>query len=174
MTRIHSKCVFATHFHELTNLARQQPAVQNLHVVAHVTPRDGGGRHDRDLTLLYRVEPGTSDQSYGIQIAELADFPPSVIRLAKRKAEELEDDDQPRALDMPEADTEAGAALVQEFLRSWVSRCGQSAKRAREDQDEAQRAAAHRAQTEALDACIREFGPRIDANPWTAKVLQLF
>lgn len=174
VTRIHSKCVFATHFHELTNLARQQPAVQNLHVVAHVTPRDGGGRHDRDLTLLYRVEPGTSDQSYGIQIAELADFPPSVIRLAKRKAEELEDDDQPRALEMPEADTEAGAALVQEFLRSWVSRCGQSAKRAREDQDEAQRAAAHRAQTEALDACIREFGPRIDANPWTAKVLQLF
>lgn len=43
------------------------------------------------MTLLYKVEEGFSDQSYGINVAEMAGFPDSVIKVAKRKAEELED-----------------------------------------------------------------------------------
>ena len=87
------KCLFATHFHELTSLAKQQPQVQNLHVVAHVEQRKGGDRQDRDVVLLFKVAPGISDQSFGVHVAELAHFPESVIRLAKRKVEELEDFD---------------------------------------------------------------------------------
>lgn len=160
---IHSKCVFATHFHELTNLEKEQPGVKNLHVVAHVSPR-GGTRYDRDITLLYKVEPGVSEQSYGIQIAELADFPESVIRLAKRKAEELEDTEEtPAVLGTNEEETEAGIALVEDFLRDWV-------KRARKDNAEP----SQEEQLAALRETSSAFEERVRANPWVGRVLDNF
>ncbi|PWZ03787.1 putative DNA mismatch repair protein MSH2 [Testicularia cyperi] len=183
-TSIRCKCLFATHFHELTNLAAQQAHVKNLHVVAHVEQREGGTRQDRDITLLYKVEPGISDQSLGINVAELANFPPSVIALAKRKAEELEDyeeDEEPSLLNsFPEEVTKEGAALIEEFMRTWASRSAEltsrnksaavpdgepSSKRARHDHD---------AQLEELKKTVEEFRPRVEANPWAAKVLASF
>jgi DNA mismatch repair protein MSH2 len=59
-SQIHAFCLFATHFHELTALDQQLPHVKNLHVVAHVT-RKGEATQDRDITLLYKVEPGTRE-----------------------------------------------------------------------------------------------------------------
>jgi DNA mismatch repair protein MSH2 len=56
-SEIHPFCLFATHFHELTALDHQFPHVKNLHVVAHVSST-GTGSQDRDITLLYKVEPG--------------------------------------------------------------------------------------------------------------------
>jgi DNA mismatch repair protein MSH2 len=101
-SQIHAFCLFATHFHELTALDQQLPHVKNLHVVAHVT-RKGDATQDRDITLLYKVEPGASDyvdsgwiqhcqcallrtgisdQSFGIHVAELANFPESVVKVS--------------------------------------------------------------------------------------------
>lgn len=54
--KIRAFCLFATHFHELTALDQQIPHVKNLHVVAHVGK--GNALQERDITLLYKVQPG--------------------------------------------------------------------------------------------------------------------
>lgn len=79
--------LFATHFHELTKLAeKHEGKVQNLHVVAHIEK----GEVEDDITLMYKVEPGISDKSFGIHVAELVKFPTKIINMAKRKASELQ------------------------------------------------------------------------------------
>lgn len=92
---VKSWTLFATHFHELTALANEYNNVGNLHVVAHVD-EGAAAKEDREgednVTLLYKVEPGISDQSFGIHVAELVKFPQKIITMAKRKARELDDD----------------------------------------------------------------------------------
>ncbi|KAJ2121086.1 MSH2 protein [Coemansia sp. RSA 720] len=88
---IKCKCLFATHFHELTELEAIYPSVDNRHVMARITSTGTAAAGRRDLTLLYKIGSGVCDQSFGIHVAELANFPESIVRLAKRKVEELED-----------------------------------------------------------------------------------
>ncbi|EGX96682.1 DNA mismatch repair protein MSH2 [Cordyceps militaris CM01] len=119
--------LFATHFHELTALADQHPNVANLHVTAHIGGADGGKNGDdgakREVTLLYKVEPGICDQSFGIHVAELVRFPDKVVRMAKRKADELEDftakHEDLGGLSYSKAHVEEGSALLKALLVRW-------------------------------------------------------
>ncbi|WP_050031645.1 DNA mismatch repair protein MutS [Halorubrum halophilum] len=63
--------LFATHYHDLTDLADERERVFNLHFTA---TREGG-----DVTFLHRVVPGASSSSYGVEVAELAGVPASVV-----------------------------------------------------------------------------------------------
>ena len=73
---IRAKTLFATHYHELTELASQLDGVRNL----HVSVKESGDR----ILFLRRVEPGAADRSYGIEVARLAALPMSVIERARQ------------------------------------------------------------------------------------------
>jgi DNA mismatch repair protein MSH2 len=81
-SQIRCFCLFATHFHELTTLADQLEWVKNYQVRAEVRDLAAGGSKDRQITLLYQVVEGHSDQSFGIHVAELAHFPESVVKVS--------------------------------------------------------------------------------------------
>lgn len=116
--------LFATHFHELTALSEKLPNVKNMHVVAHIEKGDSSHNDSEDITLLYKVEPGISDQSFGIHVAEVVQFPRKIVEMAKRKAEELEDLKQcnkeiKKAKLKPEELIEGDRAL-RHLLKEWV------------------------------------------------------
>lgn len=84
--------LFATHFHELTELGNKYVKIQNLQVKALINNNGEGGNEGDDLTLIYKVEPGISSKSFGINVAELVRFPEKIINMAKRKASELQEE----------------------------------------------------------------------------------
>jgi DNA mismatch repair protein MutS len=82
------KTIFATHYHELTDLADAIPGVANFHVVVR--------EWKDDLVLLRKVVPGRADRSYGIQVARLAGLPPAVVSRAREILAGLERDELSR------------------------------------------------------------------------------
>jgi DNA mismatch repair protein MutS len=79
------KTLFATHYHELTELEGRIEGVKNYHITAQEV--------GEDILFLRKISEGRSGQSYGIQVAQLAGVPHSVIKNAKRILRELEQTD---------------------------------------------------------------------------------
>jgi len=77
-----AKTLFATHYHELTELAESLPGAKNYQITA--TEKDG------DVVFLHKLQPGKASKSYGIAVAKLAGLPASVIERAKGVLEKLE------------------------------------------------------------------------------------
>jgi DNA mismatch repair protein MutS len=80
--RLRCKTLFATHYHELTQLADLLPRIRNYNVAV---------AEDKDkVVFLHRIVPGGADRSYGIHVAQLAGLPRPVIHRATEILEELE------------------------------------------------------------------------------------
>ncbi len=77
-----AKTLFATHYHELTELAERLPGAQNYQITA--TEREG------EVVFLHRLERGRASKSYGIQVARLAGLPPAVLANAREVLARLE------------------------------------------------------------------------------------
>jgi DNA mismatch repair protein MutS len=81
-SRIHAFTLFATHYFELTTLPEEQPAIANVHLDAT--------EHGDSIVFLHSVKPGPANQSYGLQVAQLAGVPRPVINRARKRLQELE------------------------------------------------------------------------------------
>jgi DNA mismatch repair protein MutS len=77
-----AKTLFATHYHELTELAERLPGAQNYQITA--TEREG------EVIFLHRLERGRASKSYGIEVARLAGLPPVVLANAREVLARLE------------------------------------------------------------------------------------
>jgi DNA mismatch repair protein MutS len=80
--RIGCRCLFATHYHELIDLASDRPGICNLTVSV--------AEQDDDVTFLHRIIPGAATKSYGIHVARLAGVPAGVISRAREVLSTLE------------------------------------------------------------------------------------
>ena len=78
--------LFATHYFELTVLPDLYPGISNVHLNAT--------EHDKGIVFLHAVEPGPANQSYGLQVAQLAGIPSPVINRARKKLAQLEQEDR--------------------------------------------------------------------------------
>jgi DNA mismatch repair protein MutS len=87
--RVRAFTLFATHYFELTRLAQDYREVANVHLDAV--------EHKDSIVFLHAVEEGPASQSYGLQVAALAGVPPAVIRAARRRLAELEQQSVARA-----------------------------------------------------------------------------
>ncbi len=120
-----AKTLFATHYHELTELADRLPGAQNYQI--RVAEREG------DIIFLYRIERGRASKSYGIEVARLAGLPPPVIERAREVLQKLEryeldvfaDNPDDHVADIPQSGVEEMAGV--DALERAASRAGRRA-----------------------------------------------
>ena len=106
-SHIRAKTLFATHYHELTELAGPLHGVTNL----HVTVKEAGDQ----IIFLRRVEPGAAEKSFGIEVARLAGLPHSVVDRAKEVLALHERVEHKTAADLAPRDEPAGPIQIQLF-----------------------------------------------------------
>ena len=97
--RIGCRTLFATHYHELTDLAQSLSGVRNLNVAVR--------EWDEQLVFLHKIVPGAADKSYGIHVARLAGVPREVNSrameiLARLEQEHVTDDGRPKMARRPQ------------------------------------------------------------------------
>ncbi len=93
--------LFATHYFELTQLTENFDTVSNVHLDAV--------EHGERIIFMHQVKPGPASQSYGLQVARLAGIPDKVIRQARAKLQQLE---QQSLQQQPQLDLFASAATI--------------------------------------------------------------
>ena len=89
-----SLTLFATHYFELTRIVDEFKQAANVHLDA--------AEHGKGIVFLHKVEEGAANQSYGIQVAQLAGIPKSVVASAKRKLTQLESNQVSQSNEQPD------------------------------------------------------------------------
>lgn len=87
-SRIGCRAMFATHYHELTELAEQLGGVANYNVAVKEELRSVGT--GRDVVFLHKIVPGATDRSYGVHVAAMAGLPTSVLKRSEAVLSQLE------------------------------------------------------------------------------------
>jgi len=107
--RLRARTLFATHFHELTELEEILPRVKNLHIL--VAEENG------QLRFWHRVVPGRATRSYGVQVARLAGLPRPVVHRAEELLAEYEASDRRRVAETPAEYRASALREIAERLR---------------------------------------------------------
>ncbi len=121
-THVQARCLFATHYHELTVLAQQYPGIV-LYYAASTKASEG-------IVLLHKIIPGVADGSFGLEVAKLAQLPELVLTRARVIAQELLVREQQLAASTGSNITIKAPAVNQ--LVALESRCAELEQRKRE------------------------------------------
>ena len=81
-TKVKARCLFATHYHEITKLKEKFFGIESYHTTSKMT--------ERGIVFLHKVAKGASDGSFGIEVAKLAELPREVIERATKILDELQ------------------------------------------------------------------------------------
>lgn len=81
-THVKARCIFATHYHELTHLTKVYPGIMNYHAACM--------KSSSGILFLYTIAPGVAQGSFGIEVAKLANLPDSIIERAQAVLSDLE------------------------------------------------------------------------------------
>ncbi|MFA7247507.1 MAG: DNA mismatch repair protein MutS, partial [Dehalococcoidia bacterium] len=108
--KLRARTLFATHYHELVELAASLPRVKNYNMAV----AEEGGK----VIFLRKVIPGGADRSYGIHVAQLAGLPKAVIRRAEQILQQLEEDQASRRNGTGRESTDAQSLQLSIFGRS--------------------------------------------------------
>ncbi len=118
--RLGVKTLFATHYHELTELEQSLPTVKNYHIAAK--------KRGEEILFLRKIIPGRADESYGVEVAKLAGVPEAVVRRGRAILKELEAEGHVRQLPAsPKADTAGQCSLEEQQERAVLQRLRQTA-----------------------------------------------
>ncbi len=101
---IGARTIFATHYHQLTDLAERLPGVANLNVAV----REWGD----EIVFLHKIVPGGTDRSYGIHVARLAGVPRELLERAKELLRRIEEESGDLAPRVAQTKTDANGELV--------------------------------------------------------------
>ncbi len=112
--KLRAKTLFATHYHELTELEQTLPGTVNYNVAVKA--------RGEDIVFLRKILPGGADRSYGIEVAKLAGLPGGVLRRAREILRELEAQVPPPPVPVKE-DQVSLASVAEEEVLSALRRC---------------------------------------------------
>ncbi len=110
--RVGARTLFATHYHELCELGDKGDGVVNYSVIAK--------KKDKGVVFLRKIVKGAADDSYGIEVAQLAGVPSAVVKRAREVLAELEKGDLPRKAPARKEQVEPDNVTIDDYMHSEV------------------------------------------------------